>query len=818
MAMKKSYKYIALIIVFFLSTYGVRAQEMNTLYFMENAPMRHTINPALQPVGNFYLLLPVIGYTDFMVGNNAVCMKDLIFIDKISGKTITALHPNAGNELWKKLPNNVNISTDLYINLLSFGFRTQHNGFFHFNFSERMNIGIGLPKSSFGPLLGQGMDNINLRSTHASASLYSEFSFGYTRPINNQWVVGGKLKVLMGHAFMRAKFSELEFTSTQEMARLYGHGSMQLAGVLNAKNIEGLISNGEIPSTNISELITPSGFGGALDMGVTYKPFNMLQVSASITDLGLIHWAKGDRATISMDTTFNGFTNSNYQDYIDENGNVQTDVLTENLSGYLDAIHFQEPVTMSFNQMITANLNIGVDANFWKNRVGVGIYSRTRFYNDRVSEEITIGAAFRPMNWFNLAASYSIINGYGGNVGAALSIAPYDGLMLTVAADYIPTSYAPYQTEKQVIPLPYQTGCVNLSFGIAIVAGTCSKRHAMDDDKDGVADDFDMCLQTPVEARVDMIGCPVDADGDGVPDYIDQCPNTPSEAYGLIDSVGCPIDSDGDAVPDYIDQCPNTIEEARNYVNETGCVLDTDGDGVVDYLDQCPGTPAAAYEHINEHGCPLDSDGDGVADYMDQCPETPAEAAGKVDQYGCPQDSDRDGVLDYMDRCLNTPAVARNHVDEYGCPLDSDHDGVYDFEDVCPTVLGSKSNSGCPEISREVQILLNKAKVEILFENGKPTLKESSRNILKRLARAFADNPSYQIEIQGHTDNVGNYQYNKELSERRAHAVREYLIDQGVPAQMLTAHGYASDRPIATNDTKEGRTQNNRIEFNVTFE
>ena len=106
----------------------------------------------------------------------------------------------------------------------------------------------------------------------------------------------------------------------------------------------------------------------------------------------------------------------------------------------------------------------------------------------------------------------------------------------------------------------------------------------------------------------------------------------------------------------------------------------------------------------------------------------------------------------------------------------------------------------------------------IQFENGKSTIKESSYGILNEVAKVFIENPNYIIEIQGHTDNVGNYQYNIDLSEKRAQAVRDYLIQHGVPAERMTAHGYGPDRPLTTNDTKEGRAVNRRVEFNITFE
>jgi outer membrane protein OmpA-like peptidoglycan-associated protein len=314
------------------------------------------------------------------------------------------------------------------------------------------------------------------------------------------------------------------------------------------------------------------------------------------------------------------------------------------------------------------------------------------------------------------------------------------------------------------------------------------------------------------------MGCPLDADADGIPDYMDQCPHTPSAAFGFIDSIGCPMDSDADGVLDYIDDCPDTRPEAAGFVNERGCPLDSDGDDVYDHLDLCPNTPAAAIGYVDSVGCLLDTDGDGVYDYLDKCPDTPVEAYATIDETGCPIDSDIDGVYDYLDQCPNTHVAARKHVNDCGCDLDTDGDGVPDYEDLCPTLAGDKSTSGCPEVKREVRTILNKAMKGIQFENGKSTIKTSSYGILDQVAKVFNENPNYIVEVQGHTDNVGNYQSNVTLSEKRAQAVRDYLIKKGVQANHITAHGYGPDRPIATNNTKEGRAQNRRVEFSITFE
>ena len=121
-------------------------------------------------------------------------------------------------------------------------------------------------------------------------------------------------------------------------------------------------------------------------------------------------------------------------------------------------------------------------------------------------------------------------------------------------------------------------------------------------------------------------------------------------------------------------------------------------------------------------------------------------------------------------------------------------------------------------MKREIRNLLNKAMSGIQFENGKATIKKSSYKVLDEIAKTFINNPNYMVEVQGHTDNVGKHSYNVDLSERRAQSVRTYLVNKGVPAERLTAHGYGPDKPIADNKTKAGRAKNRRVEFNISFE
>ena len=823
---------------------ATHAQQVNTLYFLENAPMRHTINPAFQPVSNGFINFTPLGWMSLGFGNNSLTMSDVLIYDKVTGQTITPLHPDADRQKFlKQFRNMTYVNGDITLGLLNMGFRIKDDGYLTIGINERIDLGLTMPKSLFTFLLDGGMkdldggiNTISLVGLGLGANLYTEIGAGYSHRLDEQWTIGGKFKLLAGQMHLGMRSKDFVIDASIEEWRLHGNMGLDIAGPINldklpsmeGKTVEEIVdefkngsynANEIIDYQNIGKMLTPAGFGAAIDFGFTYKPIENLQISAALTDLGFIYWYNGKQLNCAVDTTFTGLGEFNYSDYVGDDGhfdgNALADTIKNNLMGLIDGFHVGKGVG-SRAKMVSTRLNIGLDANFWDNRIGIGILSATRLYNARLYEEITLGFAFRPVNWFNIAASYSFMNnGKFSNIGAGLSFMPYDGVNMTLTMDYIPTSYAGININGQKkYLLPDKAKMINLALGFSICWGS----NRRDKDKDGVWDKLDMCPDTPRGVQVDEQGCPLDEDHDGVPDYLDQCLGTPEAAIGFIDSVGCMLDTDGDGIEDYRDLCPNTPEAAWGKVDSVGCPLDTDGDGVPDYLDECPDTPEAAYGKINDKGCPLDTDGDGVPDYLDECPGTPEAAYGKINDKGCPLDSDGDGVPDYEDECPDTPEAAYGKIDSKGCELDSDGDGVPDYLDECPMVPGVKNNKGCPEVKREVRQLLQKAMQGIEFETGKAAIKKKSFPLLNQIASIFIENSNYIIEVQGHTDNVGKAETNKKLSDQRANAVMKYLISQGVPEDRLSAHGYGMEVPIADNKTKAGRAKNRRVEFNISFE
>lgn len=210
-------------------------------------------------------------------------------------------------------------------------------------------------------------------------------------------------------------------------------------------------------------------------------------------------------------------------------------------------------------------------------------------------------------------------------------------------------------------------------------------------------------------------------------------------------------------------------------------VADTDGDGVADDLDKCPNTPAGM--RVDATGCPIDSDGDTVPDSIDQCPNTPAGVT--VDAKGCPLDQDGDGVPDSMDKCPNTPS---------GALVDAD---------------------GCPKVLTEA---INR-EVKVLFDTNKAIIKPEYKSEVEEVAKLLKQYPTAFVEIQGHTDSSGSKKLNEKLSQQRADAVRNSLVqDFGVDASRVSSKGYGSSQPVADNKSAEGKAKNRRVIAVITGE
>ncbi|SEF60290.1 OmpA family protein [Flavobacterium urumqiense] len=178
---------------------------------------------------------------------------------------------------------------------------------------------------------------------------------------------------------------------------------------------------------------------------------------------------------------------------------------------------------------------------------------------------------------------------------------------------------------------------------------------------------------------------------------------------------------------------------------------------------------------------------------------------------GCP-DADGDGVADKDDKC---PTVA-GPKENAGCPWpDTDGDGVLDKDDKCIDVRGTVANQGCPEVSEEVMKKLNEYSRTILFDSGKSTFKKQTYPTLQSITSILKEYPYSRFLVEGHTDSDGSNEMNQTLSENRAAAVKNYLIENGIAADRLKSTGFGETKPIATNKTAKGKAMNRRTEISL---
>ncbi len=290
---------------------------------------------------------------------------------------------------------------------------------------------------------------------------------------------------------------------------------------------------------------------------------------------------------------------------------------------------------------------------------------------------------------------------------------------------------------------------------------------------------------------------------------------------GLLYRFGGDQDRDHDGIFDRFDRAPEHAEDVDGFQDEDGMPdLDNDRDGVPDDRDRAPNLAEDKDGFEDEDGIPdLDNDGDGIPDTMDLMPNQAEDFDGYQDEDGAPDpDNDGDGIEDVNDRAPNQAEDPDGFQDEDGIPdLDNDNDGIPDDEDGAPnepeTVNGYKDHDGIPDRVPWLKPGERRILQGVTFRSGSARLTSMSYQVLEKLAQELQKDTTMVIEIQGYTDSRGNDEANLRLSLKRANQVRWFLISKGVAPDRLIAVGYGESRPIAPNNTPEGRRANRRIEI-----
>jgi hypothetical protein len=454
---------------------SLNGQPVNTLYFMRDIPIRHYLNPAFQPTNDFYISAPIIGFTQFDLGNNSLSLKDVIY--KSNGQTVSFLSSFGDiDRFYNRLKTNTIFSTNIQTNLLSLGFRHKLS-YFTFSLSERLDGTVSVPKdlinlTLYGTpnMLANSFSFTNLQS---DISLYTEVAFGYSKILNSKWTVGGKLKFLLGAANVSVTNSEMDLRAGADYWTLQGSGAVNMSSPFRTSigpDFQTFSLN--TPST-FSEWLKPSGVGVAIDLGSDYKLNNSIRLSAALTDFGFVNWKSNvQNYNYAVNFAFKGLkqfdSNVTVLDFRNFYNQLNNNILLDSISKAFRSSVNSNLSTHTYTTGTTAKLNLGFEYSFLNDRLSVGFLSNSRFSGVTINQEFTTSLNARPKDWFNATLSYSVLHGRFGSIGAGVGVRT--GILhWFAAADYFAIQKITRNTSNFTYSIPYNTTYMNFSAGVNVV-------------------------------------------------------------------------------------------------------------------------------------------------------------------------------------------------------------------------------------------------------------------------------------------------------------------------------------------------------------
>jgi outer membrane protein OmpA-like peptidoglycan-associated protein len=765
---------IAVTLALFVNT--MKGQQNLTLYNMEMVPQRMYMNPALVHSNKLYIGLPVISSTYFNVSNSGFKYSDLI---RHNGDS---LYVDFDNMLGKLAENNY-ISTAVNIDILSFGFRIKKN-YFSFNATEKINVRFRYPKNFMefawkgnGALLGEEVNfNFGINAIH-----YREYGLGYAREINDKLTVGGKLKYLYGMENVWTEESDVSLTTDPNSFAITAKSNVKI-------NVSGIDSVGKGSMSDYLFKKKNNGFG--VDLGGVYKLDEKLTFSASIIDLGFIRW-KDNVSNYQSSNTDASYT----YEGVDLN-QLLNDTSENKFGALLDSVvnTFKlDTVHTTYSTRLSTQVYMGGNYNFTK-KINVGALLYGQVFDKSIHPGLALSYNQRVGNWFGFSLSYSMYNRSYNNAGLGLSFG--NG----------PTQFYIVSDNLLGAIFPQNTKNLHLNFGFNLIFGKARKKKDTSDVKEDNTD----VSESKKTKKISDKDNETTLDGKG------------SKKKNKDESIDKKTEN-------------NDVEGSKKSKSS----VDTDGDGVDDKDDLCIDVAGLA----GLKGCP-DKDGDGIADKDDACVDKAGSAANK----GCPE-------LKLLLIDINGTVLASSTRNSNGVFT---FDGVTFDENTLFRLDGEKPDS-MPELkisvagetwtasrtgmdypykyhflasevnkfkkvsTGEVFVKLDKKEEEVLkkafnnleFATGKDIIKETSFSSLDELANLMSKKPTWKLKISGHTDNKGDAVANLKLSEKRAEAIKKYLVSKGIAADRFKVEWFGSAKPIADNATEAGRQQNRRVEMAI---
>lgn len=430
-------------------------------YFMDNAPHKHLLNPALVPVRG-YFSYPGLGSIDFDIRSN-MGYTNFIFPGLNEGDPLlTFMHEDVTPEQFLSL-----LSPDNYfklnqrLSLLSFGFYSG-TSFWTFEVASRINTKLNIPYDFFAFLkngmTGEAGNTYEINNLSLSADMLAEASLGSSFKITDNIRVGVKGKLLVGGAKAVGGIDQMTIVMQPESWSVNTKGLINLygAGFDFTSDEDGVVDGFDFTSPNMA------GMGYALDLGASWTPIKNIMVSAGIIDIGKVSWNKTfNRVARSEGSfTFTGLDNIS----LGESDEGDPDPFAEMQEGMLKMAQFRV-VDESDNliESLVPTINAGIEAGILNNKITVGVLYSNRLLPENNISEITGMVNLKPYSGLNIAASYSLLNGVQNTFGLAL------GFNLGVANIFVACDHIPMIVTPQYIPL--NQASTHLQIGLSVSLG-----------------------------------------------------------------------------------------------------------------------------------------------------------------------------------------------------------------------------------------------------------------------------------------------------------------------------------------------------------
>lgn len=468
-------------------------QYSNVMYYMQSVPQAHFLNPARQPLCNFYFGIPAASSVFVNYGNNSFDVYDLIFPGSgpQSDSLITILHPSYDiGEFIDKLKISNLQSADASVSLFSLGFRAK-NSYITIDLSTKTTARIAVPRDLMaivlqgnGEFIGKEADFSPLR---LNASAYHEFGIGISRRLTRHFYFGFRPKLLLGVANVTTAnpVPDIGLYTDPDNFDLNFHSQLTLnvsAPIDVTYTSEGEIDNVEfrdIPDNEIvNTILNVKNPGMGLDLGMEYKLTDKVALSASLLDLGFIRWGSN-----TYNFKQNGeflFTGFDLSDGLVEDSDWEFEDEAESLLDSIKTLFNVDDEAEAYFTFLAPKLYLGASYDL-NNTLRLGFLSRTEFFGARLRQSLSLSANLFLAKFLNLSASYNILNGTYDNLGAgfALKLGP---LHVYTVIDKVPVRWTKIEAttddfdELNGLIIPSKLNSINARIGLNFMFGCRQKR------------------------------------------------------------------------------------------------------------------------------------------------------------------------------------------------------------------------------------------------------------------------------------------------------------------------------------------------------